>query len=92
MVRGVPAEYQGKNHMAKSIATDRNTLSTESRWRWSPVKSVERLAEELILSIDKITGEYIRLTRFIPEPMRGIRCKGASVSGRSVHCKRSPPL
>ena len=52
--------------MAKSTTPYWNTLSTESRGRWTPVDGLESMAEELTLSIDPATGEYTRLTRFKP--------------------------
>ncbi|MCK9397435.1 MAG: hypothetical protein M0Q44_17835 [Methylobacter sp.] len=48
--------------MMKSTSTYRNTLSEENRERWTPIKGLEGMAEELALSIDPITGEYTRLT------------------------------
>lgn len=52
--------------MTKSTETYWNTLSRENRERWVPVQGLEGMAEELTLSIDPITGEYTRLTRFFP--------------------------
>ena len=52
--------------MAKSTTTYWNTLSPGSRERWTSVKGLEGMAEELTLSIDDGTGEYTRLTRFLP--------------------------
>lgn len=52
--------------MAKSTTPYWNTLSSGSRERWTPVKGLEGMAEELTLSIDDGTGEYTRLTRFLP--------------------------
>ena len=52
--------------MTKSTTTYWNPLSPESRERWTPVKGLDGLAEELTLSIDPGTGEYTRLTRFLP--------------------------
>jgi hypothetical protein len=52
--------------MAKSTSTYWNALSPESRESWTPIKGLERIAEELTLSIDPVTGEYTRLTRFLP--------------------------
>jgi len=43
-----------------------NALSEDSREKWTPVKRLERMAEELTLSHDPATGEYTRLTRFLP--------------------------
>lgn len=50
--------------MAKSVATYWNPLAPESKGRWTPIRGLESMAEELTLSIDPVTGEYTRLTRF----------------------------
>ncbi|MHB1605758.1 MAG: cupin domain-containing protein [Leptospirales bacterium] len=52
--------------MTKSTATYWNTLDPANRERWTPVRGLEQMAEELTLSIDQATGEYTRLTRFLP--------------------------
>jgi hypothetical protein len=52
--------------MTKSTTTYWNTLAPESRERWTPVEGLEGMAEELTLSIDAESGEYTRLTRFLP--------------------------
>jgi len=52
--------------MSKSTTTYWNALSPESRDRWTPVKGMEGMAEELTMSVDDATGEYTRLTRFLP--------------------------
>ena len=52
--------------MAKSIVRYWNALNSENRGQWIPVKGLETMAEELTLSIDSDTGEYTRLTRFLP--------------------------
>jgi hypothetical protein len=52
--------------MAKTTATYWNALTPAARNRWTPVKGLEGSAEELTLSIDEETGEYTRLTRFLP--------------------------
>lgn len=52
--------------MGKSTATYWNTLSSSSQSRWTVVEGAEALAEEITLSIDEETGEYTRLTRFLP--------------------------
>lgn len=52
--------------MAKSTTTYWNTLEAGSRDRWTPVGGLEGMAEELTLSVDGGTGEYTRLTRFLP--------------------------
>ena len=52
--------------MPKSTTTYWNPLELENAARWAPVKGLEGIAEELTLSIDEVTGEYTRLTRFLP--------------------------
>lgn len=52
--------------MTKSTSTYWNALSPESLERWTPIKGLERFAEELTRSIDPVSGEYTRLTRFLP--------------------------
>ncbi len=52
--------------MAKSTVTYWNPLSLENREQWVVIEGLEGMAEELTLSIDPITGEYTRLTRFLP--------------------------
>jgi hypothetical protein len=52
--------------MSKSTCTYWNTFSPASGEHWTPVKGLERMAEELTLSIDQVSGEYTRLTRFLP--------------------------
>lgn len=52
--------------MTKSTTHYWNVLSPEARKRWAPVKGLEGMAEELTLSIDDASGEYTRLTRFLP--------------------------
>lgn len=52
--------------MSKSTTTYWNTLVSENQDRWTPVNGMEGIAEELTLSIDSSTGEYTRLTRFLP--------------------------
>jgi len=49
--------------MSKSTTTYWNTLTSDE---WKPVAGMEGLAEELTLSIDEKSGEYTRLTRFLP--------------------------
>ncbi|HSA64548.1 MAG TPA: cupin domain-containing protein [Nitrospira sp.] len=52
--------------MSKSITTYWNPLAPDQRTRWSPISGLEGMAEEITLSIDPLTGEYTRLTRFLP--------------------------
>ena len=49
--------------MSKSTTTYWNALTSDE---WRPVDGMEGLAEELTLSIDEESGEYTRLTRFLP--------------------------
>jgi len=52
--------------MSKSTRTYWNPLDASNRREWTSVKGLEGIAEELTLSIDESTGEYTRLTRFLP--------------------------
>jgi len=52
--------------MAKTTETYWNPLAPGSASRWSPVKGLEGVADELTLSVDPETREYTRLTRFRP--------------------------
>lgn len=52
--------------MAKSTTTYWNAFNAEAQKDWVPIKGLEGMAEELTLSIDGETGEYTRLTRFLP--------------------------
>jgi hypothetical protein len=52
--------------MPKSTTTYWNPLNPESSGQWTPIKGLEGMAEDLTLSIDPLTGEYTRLTRFLP--------------------------
>jgi hypothetical protein len=52
--------------MAKTTSLYWNTLSLAQRDRWQPVQGLEGVVEELTLSADAATGEYTRLTRFLP--------------------------
>ena len=51
----------------KSTATYWNALAPEHQKRWTPIKGLEGMAEELTLSLDPETGEYTRLTRFLAD-------------------------
>lgn len=53
--------------MAKSTVPYWNPLSLENQGQWAAIEGLEGVAEELTLSVDPITGEYTRLTRFLPE-------------------------
>lgn len=52
--------------MGKSTATYWNVLAAEQAHRWTAVSGLQGIAEEITLSIDADTGEYTRLTRFLP--------------------------
>lgn len=49
--------------MSKSTRTYWNPLTSNE---WTPILGMEGMAEELTLSIDTESGEYTRLTRFLP--------------------------
>ena len=50
----------------KTTANYWNPLLAENSGKWRPVDGLEGVAEELTLSMDPDTGEYTRLTRFLP--------------------------
>ncbi len=52
--------------MSKTTETYWNPLKPDNQQRWSPIKGMEGVAEELTLAIDNETGDYTRLTRFMP--------------------------
>ena len=52
--------------MPKTTETYWNPLKPNNRQRWSSIKGMEGVAEELTLAIDNETGDYTRLTRFKP--------------------------
>ena len=52
--------------MPKNTETYWNPLRPESRHRWTPIAGLENYAEELTLAMDAATGDYTRLTRFMP--------------------------
>ena len=52
--------------MAKDTETYWNPLLPANSRRWNPVDGMEGMAEEVTLAIDKATGDYTRLTRFMP--------------------------
>ncbi|MEW6500109.1 MAG: cupin domain-containing protein [Thermodesulfobacteriota bacterium] len=52
--------------MAKSTVTYWNPLRPEHQGQWVPIAGLAGMAEELTLSIDPDSGEYTRLTRFLP--------------------------
>jgi len=52
--------------MAKSTKTYWNPLNPEAHDQWTPIAGLAGMAEELTLSLDPVTGNYTRLTRFLP--------------------------
>jgi len=50
--------------MSKSQSTYWNTLKPENASKWSPIEGTDGMLEELTLSIDEVTGDYTRLTKF----------------------------
>jgi hypothetical protein len=52
--------------MSKTTAPYWNPLDPSNGPRWEPVPGLEGQAEFLTLSIDPDSGEYTRLTRFLP--------------------------
>ncbi|TKB63533.1 MAG: hypothetical protein E8D48_04510 [Nitrospira sp.] len=52
--------------MSKSTTTYWNPLVPDQRIHWTPIKGLEGMVEEITLSIDPVTGEYTRLTHFLP--------------------------
>jgi hypothetical protein len=52
--------------MPKSTARYWNPLLSDNTPRWKTIQGMEGVAEELTLAIDEKTGDYTRLTRFMP--------------------------
>lgn len=52
--------------MPKSTSVYWNALRPSSQSRWTWITGLDGMVEELTLSIDPETGEYTRLTRFLP--------------------------
>jgi len=52
--------------MVKTTVTYWNPLTARNGNKWEPIEGLEGIAEELTLSNDEETGEYTRLTRFLP--------------------------
>ncbi len=52
--------------MAKSTVQYWNPLFPENDAKWKSIEGMNGLAEELTLSIDEVSGDYTRLTRFKP--------------------------
>lgn len=52
--------------MTKTTQIYWNPLKPQNNNKWQVIEGMEGFAEELTLSIDNETGEYTRLTRFLP--------------------------
>jgi len=52
--------------MSKSSSTYWNPLAPSNQQEWKPVEGLEGIAEEVTLAIDEDTGDYTRITRFLP--------------------------
>jgi hypothetical protein len=52
--------------MAKTTTSYWNPLSSEARGRWEPVEGLAGIAEGITVAKDPDTGDYSRLTRFLP--------------------------
>ncbi len=52
--------------MTKSTIEYWNPLNSVNKDAWQPIDGLEGMAEEITLSIDEVTDEYTRLTRFLP--------------------------
>ena len=52
--------------MTKTTQIYWNPLKPQNNNKWQVIEGMEGFAEELTLSIDIETGEYTRLTRFLP--------------------------
>lgn len=52
--------------MPKTTETYWSPLLPENKQRWTPVAGMEGVAEEVTLAVDEATGDYTRLTRFLP--------------------------
>jgi len=52
--------------MAKNTTTYWNVLAPENQSQWTSIQGLDGIAEDITLSIDENTGEYTRLTRFLP--------------------------
>jgi hypothetical protein len=52
--------------MPKTTIPYWNPLAQESDQSWKPVEGMEGIAEAITLSIDEETGDYSRITRFLP--------------------------
>ena len=77
--------------MPKTTATYWNALLPENGGKWTPVRGLEGVAEEVTLSIDETTGEYTRLTRFLPgADTTSFGGKTHTYPRRSFHRHRAP--
>lgn len=52
--------------MPKTTRTYWNPLSAVHHGEWQAIQGLEGFAEELTLAVNEATGDYTRLTRFLP--------------------------
>ncbi len=52
--------------MPKPCRTHRSTMEPSERHHWTVVEGSHGLVEACTLAIDAVSGDYIRLTRFLP--------------------------
>jgi hypothetical protein len=52
--------------MPKTTTPYWNPLSDDAKSRWEPVEGLEGIAEAITVAIDRESGDYSRLTRFLP--------------------------
>jgi hypothetical protein len=59
-------QCDSREQVSKTTETYWNPLLSANSHRWEPIDGTEGMAEEVTLAIDKVTGDYTRLTRFKP--------------------------
>ena len=64
--------------MSKSTATYWNPLVRGHDDRWTTIENTNGLVEQLTLAMDEVSGDYTRLTRFLPGA-------DTAISGASSH-------
>lgn len=52
--------------MSKTVTTYWNPFDGSNQNKWEAIDGMEGVAEQLTLSVDDLSGEYTRLTRFFP--------------------------
>jgi len=52
--------------MPKTTTPYWNPLSEQARNRWEPVEGMEGIAEAITVAMDRDSGDYSRVTRFLP--------------------------